>query len=189
MGGFRADALGSYSDLAPERDRGRVAAVRHAPRPAELRVTRQLVSRSRTGSSGVGVCRPLVVRIDAAGDVAEPRYRARVALSLVASSCLWHPRVPSLRLSTPTRLTGASSAALVGESAEAVSTWPMTCGGVATDRHKNESNLRRFLRSVKRRVGELAILLDGGNFSQRPRLVLPNGATISLRRVWRLTTS
>jgi hypothetical protein len=66
-------------------------------------------------------CRPSVVRIDAAGDVAEPLSRARVALGTVASSALGQSRVSPvwLRLSTPTRLAGASPSAHEGKQFEA----------------------------------------------------------------------
>jgi hypothetical protein len=65
---------------------------RDAPGPVEPRDHTTARDEESYPEAPAWECRPSVVRLDAAGDVTEPQYRLRVALSLVASSCLEPPR-------------------------------------------------------------------------------------------------
>src|SRR5688572_4035338 len=76
--------------VAPERDLGarRMFATRSAA-PATRAIAGSETSHAEAFCQG---CRPSRVRLDAAGDVAEPLLRARVALGAVASSALGQSR-------------------------------------------------------------------------------------------------
>jgi hypothetical protein len=129
-----------------------VAYGRRALEASRSRATRQAGTTSRARNSYLGKCRPSVVHIGAAGPSGRTAERRRVAPSSgVASSCLRRPRVPWLRLSTPTRLAGASPRARWATSSKQLHVVGDRVEGVATNRHERcGSSYEKLVLVVKR---------------------------------------